>query len=213
MLLVPRQLMRSGMTGDVPYYGSPLTPAQAYAALPSLGAAARSAAHRQSASASRGSGVATADGGPRDPPDPIRRRRWSPARFRSGHRGGVRRAADPDQAVTGPVQVLVIGFDQFTPSGEVMAELDRLREAGTARLLDVLFVERAADGTMETLPAPAGAPRGPRHPWRPASLVPRIPTFRILRSRPMARRGPWPTPSRSARPPRRHSSSISGRNR
>ena len=62
--------------------------------------------------------------------------------------------------MTGPVQVLVVGFDQFTPSGEVMAELDRLREAGTARLLDVLFVERAEDGTMETLPAPAGAPPG-----------------------------------------------------
>ncbi len=32
MLLVPRQLRRSGMTGDVPYYGGRLTPAQAYAA-------------------------------------------------------------------------------------------------------------------------------------------------------------------------------------
>ena len=32
MLLVPRQLMRSGMTGAVPYYGGRFTPAQAYAA-------------------------------------------------------------------------------------------------------------------------------------------------------------------------------------
>ena len=32
MLLVPKQLRRSGMTGDVPYYGGRLTPAQAYAA-------------------------------------------------------------------------------------------------------------------------------------------------------------------------------------
>ena len=31
MLLVPRQLRRSGMTGDVPYFGGRLTPAQAYA--------------------------------------------------------------------------------------------------------------------------------------------------------------------------------------
>ena len=31
MLLVPRQLQRAGMTGDVPYYGGRLTPAQAYA--------------------------------------------------------------------------------------------------------------------------------------------------------------------------------------
>ena len=32
MILVPRQLMRSGMTGNVPYYGGRFTPAQAYAA-------------------------------------------------------------------------------------------------------------------------------------------------------------------------------------
>ena len=32
MLLVPKQLLRSGMTGDVPYYGGRFTPAQAYAA-------------------------------------------------------------------------------------------------------------------------------------------------------------------------------------
>ncbi len=32
MLLVPRQLQRVGMTGDVPYYGGRFTPAQAYAA-------------------------------------------------------------------------------------------------------------------------------------------------------------------------------------
>jgi putative oligomerization/nucleic acid binding protein len=31
MLLVPRQLRRAGMTGDVPYYGGRLSPAQAYA--------------------------------------------------------------------------------------------------------------------------------------------------------------------------------------
>ena len=32
MLLVPRQLQRSGLTGNVPYYGGRFTPAQAYAA-------------------------------------------------------------------------------------------------------------------------------------------------------------------------------------
>ena len=62
--------------------------------------------------------------------------------------------------MTGPVQVLVVGFDRFTFSGEVMTELDRLREAGTARLIDVLLVERADDGTLHTLPVPAGAPSG-----------------------------------------------------
>jgi hypothetical protein len=32
MRLAPRQLQRSGMTGNVPYYGGRLAPAQAYAA-------------------------------------------------------------------------------------------------------------------------------------------------------------------------------------
>ena len=32
MLLVPRQLRRAGLTGDAPYYGGRLSPAQAYAA-------------------------------------------------------------------------------------------------------------------------------------------------------------------------------------
>lgn len=32
MLLVPKQLARAGMTGNVPYYGGRFTPAQAYAA-------------------------------------------------------------------------------------------------------------------------------------------------------------------------------------
>jgi hypothetical protein len=32
MLLVPRQLQRAGMTGDVPYYGGRFTPEQAYVA-------------------------------------------------------------------------------------------------------------------------------------------------------------------------------------
>lgn len=51
----------------------------------------------------------------------------------------------------GPVQVLVVGFDQPTFSGEVLAELTRLREAGIVRLVDLLLVSRAEDGTLETL--------------------------------------------------------------
>lgn len=37
MLLVPKQLKRAGMTGNVPYYGGRFTPAQAYAASHRLG--------------------------------------------------------------------------------------------------------------------------------------------------------------------------------
>jgi uncharacterized membrane protein len=57
----------------------------------------------------------------------------------------------------GPVQVLVVGFDQPTFSGEVLAELTRLREAGIVRLIDLLLVSRAEDGTLETLTPPDGA--------------------------------------------------------
>lgn len=55
--------------------------------------------------------------------------------------------------MTAPVQVLVIGFDPPAFSGEVLAELARLRDAGIVRLLDLLLVERREDGTIETLDA------------------------------------------------------------
>ena len=51
----------------------------------------------------------------------------------------------------GPVQVLVVGLDQPSFSGEVLAELTRLQEAGIVRLLDLLLVARADDGTLETV--------------------------------------------------------------
>jgi hypothetical protein len=57
----------------------------------------------------------------------------------------------------GPVQVLVVGFDQPTFSGEVLAEFTRLQEAGIVRLVDLLLVSRTEDGAFETLAAPAGA--------------------------------------------------------
>lgn len=56
----------------------------------------------------------------------------------------------------GPVQVLVVGFDRPTFSGEVLTELTRLREAGIVRLIDVLLVSRTEDGTLETLEPPDG---------------------------------------------------------
>jgi hypothetical protein len=59
--------------------------------------------------------------------------------------------------VTGPVQVLVVGFEEYSLSGEIMAELTKLADAGVVRLLDVLLVSRTEDGRLETLPAPPGA--------------------------------------------------------
>jgi hypothetical protein len=60
----------------------------------------------------------------------------------------------------GPVQVLVVGFDHPTFSGEVLAEFTRLRDAGIVRLVDLLLVSRTADGTLETLIAPDGVDAG-----------------------------------------------------
>ena len=51
MLLVPRQLLRAGMTGDVPYYGGRFTPAQAYAASHPASAGHRSPVAAQRAAA------------------------------------------------------------------------------------------------------------------------------------------------------------------
>jgi hypothetical protein len=62
--------------------------------------------------------------------------------------------------VTGPVQLLVVGFDEPSFSGKVIDELTRLREAGVVRLVDVLLVHRSADGSFHTLPPPAGADPG-----------------------------------------------------
>lgn len=59
--------------------------------------------------------------------------------------------------MTGPVQLLVVGFDDPSFSGEIMAELARLRESGVVRLVDVLLVRRDEHGSFDTLPAPPGA--------------------------------------------------------
>lgn len=58
--------------------------------------------------------------------------------------------------MTGPVQVLVVGFDRPTFSGQVLTEFTRLREAGIVRLVDLLVVSRTEEGAFETLPLPEG---------------------------------------------------------
>jgi uncharacterized membrane protein len=51
----------------------------------------------------------------------------------------------------GPVQLLVVGFAADESRGEILAELDRLREYDLVRLIDVLLVRKDADGTVEKL--------------------------------------------------------------
>ena len=62
--------------------------------------------------------------------------------------------------VTAPVQVLVVGLEQPSFTGGVLAELTRLRDAGIVRLVDLLLVSRAEDGTFRTLDLPAGTGEG-----------------------------------------------------
>jgi len=49
----------------------------------------------------------------------------------------------------GPVQLLVLGFDQPDFHGEVIAELERLRESDTVRVIDALAVYKDAAGDVE----------------------------------------------------------------
>src|SRR5213596_952919 len=49
----------------------------------------------------------------------------------------------------GPVQLIVLGFSHPEFHGEIIAELERLREADTVRVIDALAVHKDADGEME----------------------------------------------------------------
>ena len=49
----------------------------------------------------------------------------------------------------GPVQLIVLGFNHPDFHGEVIAELERLRESDTIRVIDALAVYKDADGELE----------------------------------------------------------------
>jgi uncharacterized membrane protein len=51
----------------------------------------------------------------------------------------------------GPMQVLVVGFESTEMSGEIAAELRRLREHDIVRLVDVLVVAKEEDGTVTAI--------------------------------------------------------------
>jgi uncharacterized membrane protein len=51
----------------------------------------------------------------------------------------------------GPVQLLVVGFEGGESNGDVLAELDRLRENDIVRLIDLMVVRRDADGNLGKL--------------------------------------------------------------
>ena len=51
----------------------------------------------------------------------------------------------------GPVQLLVLGFQDADFQGEILAELRRLRELGTIRIVDLLVVTKDHDGELATV--------------------------------------------------------------
>jgi hypothetical protein len=51
----------------------------------------------------------------------------------------------------GPVQLLVVGFDAPDFRGDVLAELERLRDGDIVRVIDLLVVHKRDDGAIERL--------------------------------------------------------------
>jgi uncharacterized membrane protein len=49
----------------------------------------------------------------------------------------------------GPVQLIVLGFETPDFHGEIIAELQRLHDSGTVRVIDALAVHKDADGEIE----------------------------------------------------------------
>jgi uncharacterized membrane protein len=55
-----------------------------------------------------------------------------------------------EQVVTGPVQLLVVGFESPDFRGEVLDRLRSLREHDLVRVIDILLAYKDADGVLET---------------------------------------------------------------
>ena len=51
----------------------------------------------------------------------------------------------------GPVQLLVVSFDEPKFTGEIIEELKRLRESSVIRLIDALAVQKSLDGELTAL--------------------------------------------------------------
>jgi uncharacterized membrane protein len=49
----------------------------------------------------------------------------------------------------GPVQLIVLGFNHPEFHGEIIAELERLKQSDTVRVIDALAVHKDADGEIE----------------------------------------------------------------
>jgi len=56
---------------------------------------------------------------------------------------------EEDSMAVGPVQLVVLGFAQPDFHGEVIAELEKLRQSDTVRVVDAIAVYKDADGGLE----------------------------------------------------------------
>ena len=62
---------------------------------------------------------------------------------------GIRRSKGTEALAIGPVQLIVLGFNHPNFHGEIIAELERLRESDTVRVIDALAVHKDAEGEIE----------------------------------------------------------------
>ena len=53
----------------------------------------------------------------------------------------------------GPVQLLVLGFDEPDFNGRILEELERLRKSDVIRLVDMIVVRKDVDGEIEAIQA------------------------------------------------------------
>jgi uncharacterized membrane protein len=68
----------------------------------------------------------------------------------AGEHGSRQLAQRKGEAMAiGPVQLIVLGFSHPEFHGEIIAELERLKESDTVRVIDALAVHKDADGEME----------------------------------------------------------------
>jgi uncharacterized membrane protein len=64
-------------------------------------------------------------------------------------RAEQRSTSEGKNMAIGPVQLIVLGFNHPDFHGEIIAELERLRESDTIRVIDALAVYKDADGELE----------------------------------------------------------------
>jgi uncharacterized membrane protein len=56
-----------------------------------------------------------------------------------------------DGLILGPVQMLVVGFEDDRFTGEIREELERLKEHDVVRMIDLLLVKKNDDGEIEVV--------------------------------------------------------------